>query len=73
MRQVVAQMKEHDEFTVRAMLGDEVGDDKEITVSNRRLRWAEDGLEYESDEKHVKAILESFGLNEGSKTCQPLE
>ena len=49
------------------MLGDEEGDDKEITILNRRLTWRGDYLEYEADEKHVKEILKYFKLDENSR------
>jgi hypothetical protein len=55
------------ELKVRAVLGDEITDDKEITILNRQLSWIDDGLRYEADEKHVKEILKYFNLDENSK------
>ena len=48
-------------------MGDESDDDKEMVILNRRLVWAVDGLEYRPDDKHVRKILEYFGLGETSK------
>ena len=42
---------------MRAMLGDEFGDDKEMTILNRRIPWKEGCLHYEADTKHVDEIL----------------
>ena len=49
------------------MLGSDPTDDKMITILNRRLRWAEEGLSYDADPKHVQVICEEFGLEAGSK------
>ena len=42
---------------LKSILGDEPEDDKEITILGRRLRWTEDGLEYQADERHVGEVL----------------
>jgi hypothetical protein len=60
-------MKEVYELKVRAILGDECDDDKEITILNRTLSWGADGMKYEADEKHVTEILKYFNLDESSK------
>ena len=48
----------------RTMAFKEAGDDKEITILNRTLRWTEEGLEYEADSKHVREIVNYFDLDE---------
>ena len=48
-------------------LGDEFGDDKEITILNRRISWKEGCLHYEADTKHVDEVLNYFNLNDASK------
>ena len=60
-------MEESYELKVRAMLGDEFGDDKEITILNRRISWKEGCLHYEADAKRVDEILKYFNLNDESK------
>ena len=55
------------EIKVRGMLGPEIGDDKEIVILGRTVRWTEEGIEYEADKKHRKAMMEHFGFEEGVK------
>ena len=67
LREVEARMRKHYDLKLRGVLGDEEGDDSEITILNRVLRWTRDGLEYEADPRHAVAIIEAFGLKAGSK------
>ena len=60
-------MKGWFEVKVRAKLGPEDTDDKEVTILGRTVRWKAWGIEYEADERHRKIIMEYFGLNEKSK------
>ena len=64
---IESKMEESYEMKMRAMLGDEFGDDKEITILNRRISWKEGCLHYEADTKHVDEILTCFNLNDESK------
>ena len=56
------------EFKMRALLGDEPEDDREITILNRRIRWEGGCVHYEADTKHVSEILKYFNLCEESKS-----
>ena len=40
---------------VRAVLGPELTDDKEVSILNRIVRWSEDCLLYEADPRHVES------------------
>ena len=60
-------MKEWFEVKVRAVLGPDEGDDKEVSIWGRMVRWTEEGLEYEADPRHRKLVLEHFGFEEGGK------
>ena len=40
---VAEQMREHYDLKVRAILGDEYGDDEEVTMLNRRIKLAHEG------------------------------
>ena len=60
-------MKKWYEVKVKARLGPEPGDDKEVDILGRRVRWTEQGVEYEADPRHRSIILEQLGLGEGSK------
>eukprot|EP00973_Karenia_brevis_P041928 5803671-Karenia_brevis.AAC.1 len=50
-------MKSWFEIKVRAVLGPDSKDDKEVTILGRIVRWVEEGIEYEADPKHRKIIL----------------
>ena len=52
---------------VRAILGEDDGDDKEAVVLGRTVRWQEWGIEYEADRRHRQVLMEQFGLDENSK------
>ena len=52
---------------VRAALGMDNGDDKEVTILGREVKWTEEGIEYEADPRHRKKILDYFGFEEGAK------
>jgi hypothetical protein len=47
-------MKDWFEIKVRAKLGPEDTDDKEVTILGRTVRWRAWGLEYQADERHRK-------------------
>ena len=64
---IKSKMEESYELKMRALLGDEPGDDREITILNRRIRWEGGCLHYEADTKHVSEILKYFSLNDESK------
>ena len=64
---IKSKMEESYELKMRALLGDEPGDDREITILNRRIRWEGGCLHYEADTKHVSDILKYFSLNDESK------
>ena len=49
------------------MLGDEDGDDHEVIILNRTIRWEIDSIRYEADSKHVEEIATYFGLGSQSK------
>eukprot|EP00973_Karenia_brevis_P016569 2268228-Karenia_brevis.AAC.1 len=55
------------EIKVRAVLGPEENDDKEVTILGRLVRWTDECLEYEADPKRRSFILEYFGLNNKTK------
>ncbi len=60
-------MKEWFEVKVRARLGPDETDAKEIDVLGRKLVWTDSGIQYQADPKHRDIILEKFGLGPGSK------
>ena len=51
----------------RGMLGGGDSDEKAVTILGREVRWSEEGIEYEADDKHRKIVLDYFGFNDKSK------
>ena len=51
-------MEEWFEIKVRAVLGGDPKDDKEVTILGRTVRWMDWGIEYEADSRHRKQVLE---------------
>ena len=47
---------------VRATLGPEPGDDKEVSILTRIARCCDDCLLYEADPRHVEKLLREAGL-----------
>jgi hypothetical protein len=52
------------EIKVRATLGPDDKDDKEVIILGRALRWKTWCVEWEADPKHRRVILEYFGLKD---------
>ena len=57
-------MKSWFEFKVRATLGPDKKDDKEVVIFGLKVRWKEERIEYEADTKHREKILKHFGMEE---------
>ena len=61
-------MQGHHELTVGGRHGPGASDDKEATVSNRVIRWTEQGVEYKADPCQVERLLDEIELSgEGVK------
>ena len=60
-------MGEWFEIKVRALLGSDAEDDKEVTILGRTVRWTKDGIEYEADKKHRDMLIDHFGFKDGTK------
>ena len=60
-------MKTWFEIKVRAILGPEEKDDKEVVILGRKVIWGRDNITYEADEKHREKILEYFGMGKGTR------
>ena len=55
------------EIKVRAMMGPDGGDDKEVRILNRMIKWEKDRITYTADDKHVVKILEELGFDSDTK------
>ena len=56
---------------VRAVLGPEASDDKEVSILNRVVRWCDDCLLYEADPRHVEKLLRDAGLEDCKSLSTP--
>ena len=54
-------MKERCEIKVRGRLGPEEGDDKEVTIIGRTVKWKDWGIEYAADPRHRNEVMKYFG------------
>ncbi len=52
---------------MRALVGPEPGDDKEVRIRNRIVKCKGDHITYEGDEKHARAIVDELRLHGESK------
>ncbi len=48
-------------------IGGAAGEEKELKVLNRVIRWTVEGWEYEADQRHAELIVEGMGMQD-SKT-----
>eukprot|EP00973_Karenia_brevis_P036607 5045722-Karenia_brevis.AAC.1 len=55
------------EIKVRAILGPDQYDDKEVVILGRLVKWTKEGLQYAADLKHRRIISEHFGVDDRSK------
>ena len=60
-------MAEWYDIKIRGMMGPDAGDEKEIRILNRVVKWESDKLIYEADDKHVSNILFELGFDEKTK------
>ena len=55
------------DIKVQAILGEDSGDDKEVTILGRIVRWTDNGIEFEADPKHRRLIMDTFRFKEDSR------
>ena len=54
------------EIKVRAMLGPDPKDDKEVVILGRIVKYKKLGITYEADPKHRRLLMERFGFDDHS-------
>ena len=59
-------MAEWYEIKDRGIMGSEEGESKEVVILGRTVRWTSEGVEYEADGKHRRALMRMMGMDEGS-------
>ena len=67
VKELVDKMGQWYDLTVRGVVGDDDGDDKEVTIFNRTLKHTGDGLEYSADPRHEREIRAEFSIGCESK------
>ena len=65
--EILKEMKTWWDIKLRAVMGDGITDDREVTILNRTLRWDGSALTLRADEKHVREILKEFDLTKESR------
>ena len=53
------------------LLGPEEGMRQSIRILNRTLRWEQEGIVYEPDEKHASVIIQTMGVENGKSVATP--
>ena len=52
-------------------IGPEVGKPSETRILNRIIRWTDSGIEYEADQRHAEAVIDSMGVKDSKSLCTP--
>ena len=64
---LAGKMAEWWDMKLRGIMGSAADEVKEMTILGRSVRWTEQGIEYEADEKHRVEVLKAEKLGEESK------
>ena len=64
---MLSEMSEWYDVTVRGILGSGKRDVREKQTLGRCLRWTDEGLEYEANDKQRQTLMEGMGLCKGSR------
>ena len=59
---IIEDLRQYWIIKVRAILGPDPKDGKEVSILNRGVRWASDNIEYEADPRHVEKLLRDMGM-----------
>ena len=62
LRWAAGHIQQSFEVKIRAVIGEEEGDDKEAVVLGRTVRWRSWGIEYEAHGRHRQALLDEVGF-----------
>ncbi len=61
-----------DKYEIKAsMLGPDNGMEAEIRVLNRILRWTDEGIEYEPDQRHAELVIREAGMTGARAVSMP--
>ena len=59
-------LRECFDIKVRATLGGDPDDDKQVVMLGRDVQWRDHGIELEADPRHRRLLLEGLGLDDSS-------
>ena len=71
LKAIAEEMRQFWIVKVRAALGPEPADDKEVSILNRVVRWSKDGLPYEVDPRHVEKLLREADMEDCKSLSTP--
>ena len=57
------------EAKVKGRIGPGKEDDKSMRVLNRVVHWAEEGIDYEADQRHAELIIQETGTEGRQQEC----
>ena len=53
------------------MIGPKPGDQKEVRILNRTLRWCKDGSVFAANLRHVSEVVDELGLSKSKPVSSP--
>ena len=65
------ELKKVYELKVRAILGPDPRDDKQVRILNRIVSWNNSGIQYEPDQRHVEIVIKALGLEKAKPVSTP--
>ena len=68
LKAIAAGLSKHWIVKIRALMGPDAGDDKEVSVLDRIIRWESQELCYEADPRHVERLLKAMDM----ENCKPV-
>ena len=54
------------------MLGPEEGQEREVNILSRIIRWTDTGLEYEADQRHADLLVKEMELEDAKEVTTPI-
>ena len=68
---LLAELQKQYELKLRATLGPDAHDDKDVRILNRVVQWTQDGITYEPDQRHADIVVRELGLAKAKGVSTP--
>ena len=65
------ELAKHFEIKDRGILGPEPGDLREVRTLNRVVRWDNQGVQYEADQRHAELVVRHLELESATSVSSP--